>query len=200
MVKTVFSLLFALVTLIAGLPYPVQPLQLSLISALTIGAPAFFLALEPNHNRVSGRFLPKVLSRALPGGLTDLILLLGFQVFAAVFGFTDEEHSTMSAILLAEVGLLVLYQVCKPFNWKRAVIWTVMTAAMAGCILGFGEFFLMSPLSKEAALILVLFLLLAYSVLHGILWVVGRYRQIRAWCRRRAEAVRRYFMEPPASV
>ena len=200
LVKTVFSLLFALVTLIAGLPYPVQPLQLSLISALTIGAPAFFLALEPNHNRVSGRFLPKVLSRALPGGLTDLILLLGLQVFAAVFGFTDEEHSTMSAILLAEVGLLVLYQVCKPFNWKRAVIWTVMTAAMAGCILGFGEFFLMSPLSKEAALILVLFLLLAYSVLHGILWVVGRYRQIRAWCRRRAEAVRRYFMEPPASV
>lgn len=94
----------------------------------------------------------------------------------------------------------MLYQVCKPFNWKRAVIWTVMTVAMAGCILGFGEFFLMSPLSKGAALILVLFLLLAYSVLHGILWVVGRYRQIRAWCRRRAEAVRRYFMEPPASV
>lgn len=198
LVKTVFSLLFALATLIAGLPYPVQPLQLSLISALTIGVPAFFLALEPNHSRISGRFLPKVLSRALPGGLTDLILLLVVQVFVTVFGLTEGEHSTLSAILLGEVGLLVLYQVCKPFNWKRAVVWTAMTAAMAGCILGFGDFFLLSPLSQEAALLLALFMPLAYSVLHGILWTVGRYRQIRGWCRRRMEAARRYFTpEPP---
>lgn len=104
LVKTVFSLLFALATLIAGLPYPVQPLQLSLISALTIGVPAFFLALEPNHSRISGRFLPKVLSRALPGGLTDLSLLLVVQVFVTVFGLTEGEHSTLSAILLGRWG------------------------------------------------------------------------------------------------
>lgn len=87
----------------------------------------------------------------------------------------------------------MLYQVCKPFNWKRVVVWTAMTVAMAGCILGFGDFFLLSPLSQEAALLLALFMPLAYSVLHGILWTVGRYRQIRAWCRRRMEAARRYF-------
>ena len=90
---------------------------------------------------------------------------------------------------------MVLYQVCKPFNWKRAVVWTVMTAAMAGCILGFGDFFLLSPLSQEAALLLALFMPLAYSVLHGILWTVGRYRQIRggaaAGWRRRAGILRR---------
>ena len=192
LVKTIFSLLLALVTLFVAIPYPVQPIQLSLISSLTIGIPAFFLALEPNHSRTRGHFLPNVIGRALPGGLTDLFLLLGIQLFTAVFGFTADERSTMSAVLLATVGLLVLYQVCKPFNAKHALIWTAMAVGLVVAIFGFAGFFMLTPLSLKAQLVLALFLLLAYSVMHFFLWCFERLEQFGAYLKKRVQA-RRYF-------
>ena len=68
LVKNIFSLLLSLVSLFAGFPYPLLPLQLSLIGSLTIGIPSFFLALEPNNSRVEGHFLSNVFYKALPGG------------------------------------------------------------------------------------------------------------------------------------
>ena len=126
--KNIFSFLLALISLFATFPYPVTPLQLSLLSAVTIGVPSFFLALEPNHSLVKGKFLSNVFRAALPGGLTDLFVVLGVEIFFLTFGFSEAELSTMSAILLIVIGIMVLYEVCKPFDWKRRVLW----GAMAG--------------------------------------------------------------------
>ena len=54
LVKNIFSFLLSIVALALPLAYPFQPLQLSLVTFATIGAPAFFLALEPNHELVHG--------------------------------------------------------------------------------------------------------------------------------------------------
>ena len=53
---------------------------------------------------------------ALPGGLTDLFVVLGVEVFFLTFGFSEAELSTMSAILLIVIGIMVLYEVCKPLT------------------------------------------------------------------------------------
>lgn len=53
-----------------GSAYPFVPIQLSLISTVTIGIPSFILALEPNKERIKGEFLKNVVARALPTGLT----------------------------------------------------------------------------------------------------------------------------------
>lgn len=68
LVKNIFSFLLSIVALALPLAYPFQPLQLSLVTFATIGAPAFFLALEPNHELVHGRFMRNVLRKALPAG------------------------------------------------------------------------------------------------------------------------------------
>ena len=57
----------ALLTLLFPVEYPFQPIQLTLISSLTIGLPAFLLTLEPNQDRIQGSFLRTVLTRAIPG-------------------------------------------------------------------------------------------------------------------------------------
>lgn len=68
LVKNIFSFLLSIVALALPLAYPFQPLQLSLVTFATIGAPAFFLALEPNHELVHGKFMRNVLRKALPAG------------------------------------------------------------------------------------------------------------------------------------
>ena len=59
LVKNILSFFLALITLFAAFPYPFVPIQLTLISALTIGVPSFFLALEPNHDLVKGQVPPQ---------------------------------------------------------------------------------------------------------------------------------------------
>ena len=169
LVKNIFSFLLAVISLFATFPYPVTPLQLSFLSAITIGVPSFFLALEPNHSLVKGKFLANVFRSALPGGLTDLIVVLGVEAFYLVFGFAESELSTMSAILLVVIGILVLYEVCKPFDWKRRVLWGAMAGSGLVCILWFGESFGLSPLSLEAFLVLLVFLFAAYAIMRFML-------------------------------
>ena len=164
LVKNIFSFCLAIISLFATVPYPVTPLQLSLLSAVTIGVPSFFLALEPNHSLVKGKFLANVFRSALPGGLADLIVVLGAEAFYLAFGFTTDELSTISAILLIVMGILVLYQVCKPFDWKRRVLWGAMAGSSAVTILFFGQNFGLSPLELQPFLVLLVFLGLSYSV------------------------------------
>lgn len=168
LVKNIFSFILAFFSVLIALPYPVTPMQLSLVSTLTIGIPAFFLALEPNKSRVQGHFIRNVLSRALPGALTDVFVVSGVLLFAHAFQLTTNELSTISAILLAFVGLLVLFQVCKPFDWKRWLIWGCTAVALLFCSTVIGSFFMLSPLSLGPFLVLAVFMLLAQPTMDFI--------------------------------
>ena len=70
LVKNIFTFFLSFITLIFTLPYPYTPAQLSLVNALTIGIPSFVLAMEPNENLVSGKFLRNVIFRALPTAMS----------------------------------------------------------------------------------------------------------------------------------
>ena len=166
LVKNIMSLFLSLINLFAGFPSPFIPIQLTLISALTIGAPSFVLALEPNHEIVKGRFMTNVLRRALPGGLTNVLLIVGIQLFTLAFDFERVTLSTLATVIMGEVGLLVLYYISKPLDWKRWTLLGAMSAAFVVAVLGFGDFFQLTPLDFQAGLVIVVFLMLTPSVIY----------------------------------
>ncbi len=141
LVKNILSLGLAVTCLIFGQPYPFIPLHLTLISALTIGCPSFFLAMEPNYERVSGKFLPTVLRRALPGGLANLLTVLAAQFVFTAMGLPAGEVSTACAAILAAVGLAVLQKTCKPYDLFRHILWWAMAGALGFCFTVLRGFF-----------------------------------------------------------
>ena len=165
LVKNIFSFALALISLIFTLPYPVTSAQMSLVSALTIGAPGFVLAMEPNISRIKGKFLPNVIYRALPGALTDLILVLGVILFCMVFEVEDNMMSTVCAIILNIVGLMVVHFTCKPYNLLRKVMIGGLTAAFVFCVVMLPQLFTLSSLDLPGAMILVVFALLSAPAL-----------------------------------
>ena len=66
--KTTYAMLLAIAVGVARLPFPFLPRHLTLVGAVTIGIPAFFLALAPNHRRAQPGFVPRVLKLAIPAG------------------------------------------------------------------------------------------------------------------------------------
>lgn len=166
LVKNIFSFLLSFVSLIFTLPYPLTPAQLSLVSTITIGAPSFVLAMEPNNSLVKGHFMKNVLYRALPGGITDFVLVLGVIMFNLAFNMTDDAMSTISAIVLGVVGICVLYKTCLPFTTLRKVLFGGLFAVFVFSILFLKDMFTLSPLDFSGYLVLIVFSLLAYPMIH----------------------------------
>ena len=156
------------------LAYPFQPLQLSLVTFATIGAPAFFLALEPNHELVRGKFMRNVLRAALPGGLTDFLLVFCTQGFGYAFDIPTDMVGTICTFVILCVGLQILWGVCIPFTPLHWIIWGGMT------VMGVAGAFLLAPwlplvrLDLGGMLVLVVLLALSAPTLAGLTFMGER--------------------------
>ena len=167
LVKNILSFFLALITLFAAFPYPLVPIQLTLISTLTIGIPSFFLALEPNHDLVRGKFLHNVFRRAFPGGLTAIIVILFAELFVYTFDLTLGELSTICVILMAINGILVIYYAARPLDVKRWVLLIAMAVGLLIAMIFYGEVFSLTALSFAAWLVLIVLALLVVPIQMG---------------------------------
>ena len=165
LVKNIFTFVLSLITLFFTLPYPYTPAQLSLVNALTIGIPSFILAMEPNENRISGRFMPNVIYRALPAALSDLILVVGVMLFYLAFHIKEDMLSTLCTGIMGIVGLLMVHQTSLPMNKLRKAMLVGLCIAFVLCYFFLPELFTLSALDKPSLLILVVLGLLAFSVM-----------------------------------
>lgn len=114
--KTVYNTLLALLFMVVTVPLPFTPQNLTIMGAVTIGMPSVVLALEPNADRVTGRFLPKVLSNALPGGITVLLGAIAVILCNRFFltNLTDAQSQTVFIWVITFVGFLLLFKVSLP--------------------------------------------------------------------------------------
>lgn len=134
LVKTILSMSLALLFIFLPWQYPFQPIQMTLISAFTIGLPSFVLALEPNSDRIRGRFLENVIVRALPGAITAVLAVVAANVIGhAVLGLNYEQVSTLCVLLTAWVGFMLVVRLSVPFTPLRVALLVVV---VGGTILG----------------------------------------------------------------
>lgn len=141
LVKTIYSLILAVIFMIIASPYPFEPVQLTPINALTVGIPSFFLALKPSYERIKGDFLNNILRVSLPGALTVVSAVMIIQLANVLFDLDYQSTSTMSVFLTGCVGLLVLYKVSFPLDKKKIALIATLSTAYLSCYLFFREFF-----------------------------------------------------------
>lgn len=137
LVKTVYSVLLAVLVVCWQVEYPFLPRHLTLLSTLTIGIPAFFLALAPNKERARPHFVRRVMRYAIPGGV-----LAGAATFATYLlarhhytgpGALDAETSAATLTLFL-ISMWVLVIIARPYTWWRVVLVAAMGVAFL-CVL-----------------------------------------------------------------
>lgn len=185
LVKNIFSFLMAIFSMGLLITYPLQPSQISLISMFTIGVPAFFLALEPNKNIIQGHFLTNVLLTALPAALTDFFVVGALVIFGQVFHVSSTDISTAATLLMATVGLMILFKISQPMNKLRWTIWFGMLAGLLVCIFFIRDLFAINGISLQCGMLLTLFAIATEPILRYTGALV-RFFQQRASKRRAA--------------
>ena len=120
--KTVWATMLAIAASVFLWPYPFLPRHLTVIDTLTIGIPAFFLALAPNLRRYVPGFVDRILRFVIPAGL-----IAGGSIFAAYAlarskGLSLIEQRTGATLVALLLSLTVLVLVARPLTWRRALL------------------------------------------------------------------------------
>ncbi|MFW6722197.1 HAD-IC family P-type ATPase [Streptomyces sp. MAR4 CNY-716] len=131
LVKTVYSVLLALLVVATQVPYPFLPRHLTLLSTLTIGVPAFFLALAPNKERARPHFVRRVMRYAIPAGLiagtATFVTYMLARTYYSGHGALDAETSAATLTLFL-IAMWVLVIIARPYTWWRVGL--VVTMAL----------------------------------------------------------------------
>lgn len=166
--KTIFSFILALLTLLVSFKYPFIPIHLTFVSSLTIGIPAFFLALEPNRNRVEKNFLENVMRISLPAAISVIICIGYIYVSSYHSHLNSYEISQLALIIISMNGLIVLTKVAKPYTKLRIIIVVLVYIAIINGLI-FGSFLFEFPPIKFTDLwlqiIICVLILLSISAL-----------------------------------
>lgn len=155
LIKTTYSLLLSLSSIILSYEYPFYPIQLSLISAICVGIPSFFLALEPNYNKVGKDFIVNVFRNALPNGIMVMLNIFIIIMFCSIFGQDFNNYRLVIVSLTGLITLRLLYTICKPLNLWRKIL-------LIFCSISFFELLILLPdlfLVSKFGIVSIIFIL-----------------------------------------
>ncbi|KOX20619.1 hypothetical protein ADK67_29015 [Saccharothrix sp. NRRL B-16348] len=174
LVKNVYSLVLALVVLASGIAYPLAPIQLTMISTLTIGIPGFVLALGPNRRRYVPGFLGRVLRLAVPTGVVIGLAAFGGDLAIRSLdpGGGRAAGQTVATVVVLVASLWTLSLLARPLTgWKVALLagLTASAAVILAVPVLAADVFLLAVTPQR-----VLVGLAVGAVAAGLVEVVGR--------------------------
>ena len=129
LVKTVYSVLLALMVVFWQVEYPFLPRHLTLLSTLTIGVPAFFLALAPNRERAQPHFVRRVMRYAIPGGVVAAVATFATYLVARAHYSGDDSlpaETSVATLTLFLISMWVLVIIARPYTWWRIALVAAM--------------------------------------------------------------------------
>ena len=142
LIKTIYSFLISILCIAFSHEYPFYPVQLSLIGITCVGLPSFFLALEPNYNKVKKGFLIKVFRNAIPSGLCVTINILFLIMFTYIFKLDFEPFRLIIVAVTGYLNLRLLYKISLPLSLIRKILLAISSISFYLLLILFDDFFL----------------------------------------------------------
>lgn len=156
LVKTTYSFLLSLLCIFLNHEYPFYPIQLSLISAICVGIPSFFLAIEPNYTKVKKGFLVKVFRNALPSGICVFINIFFLIMIAYIFKIDFDVFRIVVVATTGYINLRLLYNISKPLSLIRKILVYSCFIAFYGLLIIFRDLLLINKISFISFLFIAL--------------------------------------------
>ena len=164
LVKTIYSFLLSLLFLLISAPYPFIPIQMTLISTVTIGIPSFILALEPNRERIKGNLFGSIMKTSLPAALSVVFSIILSVSIYSVFKLSYETYSTINVVITGIIGIILIYRISQPLNFlRKSLLWCISLIFILG-ITKFNSFFELQPLNWISLLIILPMTVVATAV------------------------------------
>ncbi|MBO7304965.1 MAG: HAD-IC family P-type ATPase [Clostridia bacterium] len=131
LMKTIFTILLSIISLIPLFGYPFEPKQFLLLELFVIGGASVLLALEPNNNRIQGSYLETVIIRSVPNALAMLVPVFALMITEKFITMSIDSRNSIAMAVILLVAFINLFSLCIPFTkWRATVV-----SAVGGAIL-----------------------------------------------------------------
>ena len=171
--KTTYAFIMAILFIFTvSIHYPFESIQVTLIGGMTIGIPSFFLALEPNNERIKSHFLFNVFKVAIPTGVMTLAAILITVLYAKNnLGAEMIQYSTIATYVALIVGFITIFNICGKLTlWKGALIAVVSVISLIACIF-YKSLFSLTALTGQMWIVIII-TVAVYFVVHGFIFRV----------------------------
>lgn len=190
LIKTTYSFLISVLCIILNHEYPFYPIQLSLISAICVGIPSFFLAIEPNYKKVKKGFLVKVFRNALPSGICVFINVFFLMMISYIFSI---DFDVLRIVVVSTTGFLslrLLYNISQPLSVLRKILVYSCFITFYALLIIFNKFLLVNNI-KFISFVFIALLIFADIYISEFLEEVYDYlvNKIRNWKNKRSRVV-----------
>ena len=137
LIKTIFSVLLAFMTIFFGQAYPFEPVQLSIISGCAVGIPGFLLQLESNFKPVDRHFFRKVIYNAAPTAITISVTVFCITNIGMLLGCSKEMLTTVCVLTTGWSYMLTLQKVYSPMTkYRKFIIYSMQVIYLLCMIIG----------------------------------------------------------------
>lgn len=186
LMKTFFAICISVFVLCLNKTYPFSPIQFTLLELFVIGLPSFFLALQPNTNKIQGRFLVNIAKSTLPAGVCLVASTITMYIYQMFTGISTEVLVTLSSLALLVIGFMVLFKMCKPFNWFKTLMYFACLGLTITAVVVLYDLFKYVPLPYQDVLFLIIVCQTSYPiylVLNKLAELPGKQSQSnQEWC------------------
>ena len=170
LVKTIYATMLAILFVFVNMPYPFIPIQLTLINLVVTGIPSVILALEPNKERIKGKFIINIIKRALPTALTVVTNIIIIGIISKIYNIDEMNYSSVCVVVTAITGFILLFKISRPFTISRTILFIgVITIFLVGITLFKGIFSINLDLSNIIPIIILgvasIFVGIVYNVI-----------------------------------
>ena len=148
-VKTIYSILLSLFCVLADLPFPLIPIQVTLIDLFIEGYPAFFQSFVPDGRALTGRFLPCVLRRSLPNAMAILLSSAALLLGGGVLGLPAGQIPLALYLVIGAVEVDALLKSCLPLTSLRGFLFLTASVGFFCAVLLFHAVLSLPPLLPE---------------------------------------------------
>lgn len=171
-IKTIYSLVLSLLCAITTVAFPFIPIQITLLDLAIEGYPTFFLSFENDKRKVTTKFLPTALRRALPNAILVVLNVVTIYLLGQSNNWLPVDTTTLMYYMLISVSAMAVIKACIPFNPLRvflAVTTTVGTFVAAMLFKGILEISLLTKETLPVFLVLVLISILGKAMLDKLI-------------------------------
>jgi len=176
-VKTIYSVLVSVFCMLANVPFPAIPIQITLIDLAIEGYPAFFMSFEPDDTKISGHFLPTVFANAAPNALTITLMIVFLLLAQGVMPVDSGSVQTIMYYIIGFVSILAVYKAAWPLNALRLFLCMSVTVGFYLATLLFHHLLEVTLLDQNGMFIFLVLAVVSIIIERALAFVIFQCRK-----------------------
>lgn len=164
LIKTFFSIILCVSTILFGSIYPFQPIQLSIISSFGVGIPCFLLTYESNYHPIKNDFIKTVFLNAFPTAclisiISSFIVNIGYRL--------NIDSIILTTICVVFTGwnyMFALKNIYSPLSKYRSIIICAMNIGFYSILILGKDFLSLTNLPINGWIILFVVLAISFPI------------------------------------